>query len=142
VLIDANILLYAVISDYPQHEQAKQWLESQFNSPKRVAIPWQNLLAFIRISTNMKLFSKPLSVSNAWEYIESWIQLPNVWIPQPQKRHAEILKDLLIKTNASGNLVSDAHLAALAIEHGLVVFSSDRYFARFDQLKWENPILL
>lgn len=112
MLVDANLLLYAVISDYPQHLRAKAWLESQFNGSVRVTIPWQNLLAFVRISTNINLFSRPLSVSFAWQYVESWIALPNVWVPQPQNKHQLILGELLIQTNSSGNLVSDAHLAA------------------------------
>ncbi len=140
MLIDANILLYAVICDYPQHSQAKQWLEEQLNGPRRVAIPWQNLLAFVRISTNIKLFSQPFSIACAWDYVETWINLPLVWIPQPQQKHAQILGKLLVENNAKGNLVSDAHLAALAIEHGLTLYSCDRDFARFEHLKWQNPI--
>ncbi|MDQ7048654.1 MAG: type II toxin-antitoxin system VapC family toxin [Enterobacterales bacterium] len=140
MLIDANILLYAVISDYPQHSQAKTWFEQQLNGPKRVALPWQNLLAFVRISTSIKLFSQPLSISNAWHYVESWINLPTVWVPQAQIKHADILCNLLLKNNISGNLVNDTHLAALAIEHGLTLYSCDRDFARFEDLNWVNPI--
>lgn len=140
MLIDANILLYAVVSDYPQHTIAKDWFEKQLNGPRQVAIPWPSLLAFIRISTNHKLFSQPFSVQQAWDYVDEWTGLSSVWIPQPLERHGEILKDLLLKTNASGNLVPDAHLAAIAIEHGLTVYSADRDFARFEQLKWGNPV--
>ncbi len=140
MLIDANILLYAVISDYPQHSDAKVWFEDQLNGPKRVGLPWPSLLAFLRISTHPRIFSYPLAISEAWEYVTQWLDLSNVWVPQAGDRHAEILGELLIPSGSSANLVPDAHLAALAIEHGLTVFSCDSDFARFKNLTWINPV--
>jgi len=140
MLIDANILLYAVISDYPQHSDAKAWFEDQLNGPKRVGLSWPTLLAFLRISTHPRIFSDPLAISEAWEYVTQWLDLSNVWIPQAGDRHAEVLGELLILSGSSANLVPDAHLAALAIEHGLTVYSCDSDFARFKSVTWINPI--
>lgn len=140
MLIDANILLYAVISDYPQHNIAKSWLEDQLNGPKRVGLPWPSLLAFLRIATHPRIFSHPLAISEAWEYVMQWLDLPNVWVPQPVDRHAEVLGELLVLSDSPANLVPDAHLAALAIEHGLTVYSCDSDFARFKDVKWVNPL--
>ena len=140
MLIDANLLLYAVISDYPQHELAKPWLEQQLNSPIRIALPWPSLLAFVRIATNPRLFTSPMSVEAAWRQLEEWLALPRTWIPVPMDRHGEILGKLLCETNATGNLVPDAHLAALAMEYGLVLYSSDHDFSRFPGLHWMNPL--
>ncbi len=140
MLIDANILLYAVISDYPQHENAKSWLESQLNGPKRVALPWPSLLAFLRISTHPRVFSNPMTISEAWEFVYQWLGLSNVWIPQELDRHSEILGELLVRSDSPANLVPDAHLAALAIEHGLTVYSCDSDFARFKDVTWINPV--
>jgi len=140
MLIDANILLYAVIVDYPQHKAAKEWLESQFNGPKRVGLPWPTLLAFLRISTHPRIFSNPLAISEAWELVTQWLGLSNVWIPHPLDRHSEILGELLVLSDSPANLVQDAHLAALAVEHGLTVYSCDSDFARFRKVTWINPI--
>ena len=140
MLIDANLLLYAVVSDYPQHKQAKQWLEEQLNGPRRVGIPWPNLLAFVRITTNPRIFTSPLSIRDAWKQINEWLLLPQVWTPMPLERHSEVLGQILIQSNAVGNLVPDAHLAALAIQHGLVLYSTDSDFTRFKDLNWMNPL--
>ncbi len=140
ILVDANILLYATIIDYPQHKRARAWFESQLNASSLVGIPWASLLAFLRIGTNRRLFSKPFAVTDAWARVSEWLDLPNVWIPLESERHADILGDLLEKTQSSASLVSDAHLAALAISHGLTLCSCDRDFARFPGLHWENPL--
>ncbi len=140
MLIDANILLYAVIADYPQHNIAKNWLESQFNGPRRVGLPWPSLLAFLRISTHPRIFSNPLAISEAWEFVTQWLNLPNVWIPQALERHAEILGELLVLSDSPANLVPDAHLAALASEHGLTVYSCDSDFSRFQNVPRVNPL--
>jgi uncharacterized protein len=83
ILVDINLLLYAIVADYPQHIAARTWLEEQFNANVQVGLPWLSLLGFIRIATNPRIFKKPLSVSQAWEQIEEWLALPTVWIPQP-----------------------------------------------------------
>ena len=140
ILIDANLLLYAKVKDYPRHQQARRWLEDQLNSGNQVGLPWPTLLAFIRIGTNPKAFDRPLSIRDAWCQVSEWLALPTVWIPLPTDRHAAILGDLLQDAEAVANLVPDAHLAALAIEHGLTLQSTDGDFARFPQLQWQNPL--
>ena len=140
ILIDANLLLYAKVKDYPHHQQARQWLEDQLNSGKQVGLPWPTLLAFIRIGTNPKAFNRPLSIRAAWSQVKEWLSVQTVWVPLPTDRHAAILGDLLHDTEALANLAPDAHLAALAIEHGLTLQSTDGDFARFSQLQWQNPL--
>src|SRR5215831_65153 len=140
ILIDANLLLYAKVADYPNHTRAHAWLEGHLNASSRVGMPWPSLLAFLRIITNPHLFETPLSMGQAWAQVEEWLALPIVWIPEPTDRHAAILGQLLQSASIVANLVSDAHLAALAIEHGLTLCSSDRDFARFPGLRWENPL--
>jgi uncharacterized protein len=140
ILVDINLLLYAIVADYPQHIVARTWLEEQFNVKVQVGLPWLSLLGFIRIATNPRIFKKPLSVSQAWEQIEEWLALPTVWIPQPTSRHPEILGSLLCASETKSNLVSDAHLAALSIEHNLVLCSTDKDFAKFPNLIWHNPL--
>lgn len=140
ILVDANLLLYAKYSDYEQHERAHAWLDDQLNGPARVGLPWESLLAFLRIGTNARLRPRPLSTAQAWAQVEEWLGLGNVWIPQPTVRHGEVLADLLATSRAAGNLIADAHLAALAIEHGLVLCSTDGDFARFTGLRWLDPL--
>lgn len=140
ILVDANLLLYATITDYSQHPDARQWLEAQLNAPARVGLPWVSLLAFLRIATNARLFPRPLAIGDAWSRVAEWLALPNVWVPTETDRHATILEDLLIQTASSAELVSDAHLAALAIGHGLTLCSTDRDFSRFHGVRRENPL--
>jgi toxin-antitoxin system PIN domain toxin len=140
-LIDANLLIYAKFSDLPQHEKARMWLETQFNSPGRIGLPWESCLAFLRLSTNSRLFDLPLSGPAAWEQIEEWLSHPRVWIPLPTVEHPNVLGGLIMAVRATGNLVPDAHLAALAIQHGLILCSSGSDFARFPGLRWENPLV-
>lgn len=140
IVLDANLLLYAKVKEYLYHQQARHWFEDQLNSGHRVGLPWPTLLAFIRIGTNPKAFNRPLSIRHAWMQVNEWLALPAVWIPLPTDRHAAILGTLLQETEAGANLVPDAHLAALAIEHGLTLQSTDGDFARFPQLQWQNPL--
>jgi toxin-antitoxin system PIN domain toxin len=140
MLVDANLLLYASLEDFPQHAAAKGWLDGQLNGPRRLGLPWPALLAFLRITTNHRLFERPLSTAAAWQQISAWLACPSVWIPGPDARHAEILGELLTASRATGNLVPDAHLAALALEHGLTLYSTDRDFAAFPSLSWVNPL--
>lgn len=140
ILLDANLLLYAKVVEYPQHQRAHAWLEARLNGPDRVGLPWPSLLAFLRIITHPRLFDTPLPMAQAWEQVQEWLGLPMVWMPAPTERHAYILGQLVQSSGAVANLVSDAHLAALAIEHGLILCSSDRDFARFTGLRWENPL--
>lgn len=135
ILIDANVLLYAKVKEYSAHQHARHWLEDQLNSGYQVGLPWPTLLAFIRIGTNPKAFTRPLSVNSAWSQVKERLAVPTVWIPLPADRHAVILEVLLQETEAGANLVPDAHLATLAIEHGLILQSTDGDFARFSQLQ-------
>jgi toxin-antitoxin system PIN domain toxin len=141
ILVDANLLLYATVSDFEQHASARAWLDGQLNAPLRVGMPWPTLLAFLRISTNPRVFPRPLAMPDAWRRVTTWLDLPNVWIPEPTTRHRELLDAFLTGPASSSKLVSDAHLAAIAISHGLVLCSTDGDFARFEALRWENPLV-
>jgi toxin-antitoxin system PIN domain toxin len=138
ILVDANLLIYASAPDSAQHEGAKAWLDDRLNGSARVGLPWPSLLAFMRIVANPRLF-EGASLALARVQVESWLELPTTWVPAPTEEHARILGELL-DGESSHRLVPDAHLAALAIEHGLVVCSSDGDFGRFRQLRWENPL--
>ena len=98
------------------------------------------MLAFVRLVSNSRIFTRPLSVANAWRQVGEWLDCPSVWIPQPTERHREVLGSLLVGQANKANLVPDAHLAALAVEHGLTLWSLDGDFARFPGLRWENPL--
>lgn len=139
ILVDANLLVYAVMPDAAQHDAARQWLEDRLNDSGRVGLPWPVLLAFLRIVTNPRVFRRTAAMRDAWALVEEWLALPNVWVPDAGERQADILGSLLSRV-PGGNLVPDAHLAAIAIEHGLTLCSTDGDFARFAGLRWENPI--
>jgi uncharacterized protein len=140
MIVDANVLLYAVDSSSPFHKSAKDWLESSLNEPARVGLPWASLLAFQRISTHPRASVRPLSPSQSWSFVADWLDADATWVPVPGERHAEILRDLIVAGDLRGNLVTDAHLAALAIEHGVGVCSADSDFARFPQISCVNPL--
>lgn len=140
ILVDANLLNYAVNAAAPQHVQAREWLDARINGGERVGLPWASLLAFLRLVTNPRIFQRPLGMAEAWNQVDAWLSSGPVWVPAPAHRHAEILARLLAAPGVHGNLVPDAHLAALAIEHGLELNSTDGDFARFDGLKWRNPL--
>lgn len=140
MLLDANLLLYAVDASSPFHAAARDFLTEALNGPRRVAFPWPSLLAFLRISTHPRAATTPLSAEAAWQYVEDWLAADVAWIPTPTPRHAEVLARLVRERHVTANLVPDAHLAALAIEHGLAVASADTDFARFPELRWINPL--
>lgn len=140
ILVDANLLIYAGVASVPEHERARVWLDGQFADASRVGLPWQCLLAYLRITTKRGGFAHAQSIESAWTQVRAWLSQPSAWIPQPTERHAAILGSLLGDGQVSGDLVSDAHLAALAIEHGLTLCSNDRDFARFRNLRWVNPL--
>ena len=140
MLVDVNLLLYAVDSQSPHHRDASQWLGEQLAGTRRVGIPWAALTAFVRLTTHQRVTTECLDPSTAWAQVEGWLACDAVWIPQPTERHAAILGDLVRRHHVRGNLVGDAHLAALAIEHGLTVYSADTDFARFTEIRWVNPI--
>lgn len=140
ILVDANLLVYAHVASLPQHEQAREWLDSQLNGAAPVGLPWPSLLAFLRLVTNPRVFEQPEPVARAWDQVLGWLGCETAWIPQPGERHAELLGELLSLPGIQANLVPDAHLAALAIEHGLTLYSTDGDFARFPRLRWRNPL--
>jgi len=140
MLVDANILLYAVDEEATQHPAAKRWMEEALNGPRRIGLPWQSLTAFVRISTHPRALSRPLSASEAWGYVEGWLDAPVAWMPAPGPGHRHLLGQLIRDLDLRGNLVSDAVLAALCLEHGLTIVSADSDFARFRDLEWLNPV--
>lgn len=140
ILVDVNVLLYASLDSFEQHAACREWLDERLNGAAPVGLPWHVLLGFLRIATRPQIIEHPLSMIQAWGQVEAWRRLENVWIPQPTERHAEVLGGLLAQPGVHGNLVPDAHLAALAIEHGLTLCSTDGDFARFSGLRWLNPL--
>ena len=140
ILVDANILLYAEDSLSAQHAAAREWWDARLSGAEPVALCWPVLTAFIRIGTNVRLHRRPLSLKEATERVQSWLDQPCVQLIQPTEQHWALLQKMLRGGNATGNLVSDAHLAALALEHNCVLHSSDADFARFPGLKWKNPL--
>jgi uncharacterized protein len=140
ILVDVNILVYAHASSSRQHEQARDWLDRQINGSQKIGLPWASLLGFLRLITSPRIVMNPLPMASAWEQVAAWLAAENVWVPSPTNRHADVLAALLAQPCIHGNLVSDAHLAALAIEHGLLLCSTDRDFARFANLRWINPL--
>ncbi|RIL05688.1 VapC toxin family PIN domain ribonuclease [bacterium] len=140
ILVDANLLVYAHHPGFRQHAAARAWLDEQLGGSTQVALPWPSLLAFLRLSINGRVLERPLSASAAWAQVEAWLSVPVAWVPVPTERHAEVLAHLMRSSVSSHALVTDAHLAALALEHGLVLCSSDGDFARFPGLRWSNPL--
>ena len=140
MLVDANLLLYAADASAPQHGRAAAWLTEQLNGDRRVGLPWESLVAFVRIATHPRASDNPLAPDAAWCFVEDWLAAPPAWVPLPTERHADVLGALLRRYRLAGNLVPDAHLAALAIEHGLEVCSADTDFARFTEIRWRNPL--
>lgn len=140
ILVDSNLLLYSSLSVSAHHSQAKEWLDGQLGGIERVGIPWVSLTAFLRISTNPRLFEQPLEAAAAWQQVTDWLNCSVVWIPEPTQRHTEILGELIKSSNPTANLMTDAHIAAIAIGHGLTVCSADSDFAKFKGLRWHNPL--
>jgi toxin-antitoxin system PIN domain toxin len=140
ILVDANLLIYAVNQDLPQHAAARQWWESTLSSGEPVGLPWVVILAFVRICTSRRVFSHPLAAEAACRYIDEWLALPQVSAIVPGKRHWNVLRGLLAQSGADGNLTTDAHIAALALEQGGVVYSADSDFKRFAGIACINPL--
>jgi toxin-antitoxin system PIN domain toxin len=140
ILVDVNILLYASNAESDQHTETRDWLDGQLSGSAPVGLPWPSLLAFLRIATNQRAFRRPLAMTVAWQQVSSWLSAETVWTPEPTERHGVVLGNLLALPGVHGNLVPDAHLAALAIERGLTLCSTDGDFARFPGLTWRNPV--
>lgn len=140
ILVDANLLVYAANQSAPEHKHARSWLDVRLSGTARIGLPWPSLLAFVRIVSNPALLRSPVSPADAWRQVTDWLGCDAAWIPLPGTRHPEVLGGLLEGSLVTSRLVPDAHLAALAIEHGLTLCSTDGDFARFPGLKWENPL--
>ena len=140
ILIDTNLLLYASIGGTAHHERAKHWLDEQFKRESRIGLPWHSLLGFARIASNTRAHTRAASVEEAWLQVRGWLSASNVWIPNPTERHADVLNEIIVSARLATQDVMDAHLAALAIEHGLILCSADRDFARYPALRWFNPL--
>lgn len=140
ILVDTNLLLYAEDQLSPRHTAARRWWDAKLSGTTPVCLCWTVICAFIRIGTNPRVFEAPLSIEESVSRVQSWMAQPCIRLIYPTKQHWEILQQLMIDGQAKANLVSDAHLAALAIEHNCELFSTDADFARFPKLKWQNPI--
>jgi toxin-antitoxin system PIN domain toxin len=140
ILIDANLLLYAYDTSAESHRRAKEWLGQAMSKPEPISLSWITILAFLRISTDRRIFLRPLSIKESLNIVSEWLSSSTVHILSPTDRHFEILKSLLSAGQAVGPLVMDGHLAALAIEHGAVLQTTDRDFARFQGLRFANPL--
>ncbi len=139
VVVDANVLLYAVDNSDAHHDDSRSWLDASLAGTEAVGFAWIAMLAFIRIGTNASIFPHPMTADEATGQVETWLSAPAAVMAQPTPRHANLLRGLLRDTGTAGNLTTDAHLAALALEHGADVVSYDRDFARFPGVRHRLP---
>lgn len=139
IVLDANVLLYAYDSSSRTHERCRVWLESALNGESRIAIPWQTILAFVRIATNPRAFHRPLDIASAIGIVDTWLSRPHVVVLAAGPNYWPLLKQQLIEAQVAGPLVTDAALAALALEHGAALATTDRDFRRFDGLELIDP---
>ena len=138
-IVDANVLIYAVNEDSPNHAQARSWLDDALQGAEPVGFAWSVLLAFLRLTTRSGLFPRPLGLDDAARVIEGWLSQPMAVVVEPTRRHLALLRGLLAGTGTAANLVGDAHLAALALEHGATICSFDADFDRFPGVRWRRP---
>lgn len=138
-LVDANVLLYAVNRDAPHHDESLRWLDQALSGADTVGFAWISLLAFVRLSTKVELFPHPLTIDQAMDRVDRWLDAGPSVVLEPTVDHGRIVRDLLRPIGTGGNLVSDAHLAAIAIEHRCVVVSYDHDFGRFAGVNWQSP---
>ena len=141
IVVDANLLIYAYTATSPEHAKARRWVETVFSGKDPVRIPWSTIHAFLRITTQSSLFEKPYTIADAASIVESWLEQPVVGILEQGSRYWPIFRRLLRDGQIRGNLVMDAHLAALSLEHGGTLFTTDKDFARFDELRVTNPLI-
>lgn len=138
-VVDANVLIYATNEDAQRHEAARRWLDEALNGATTVGLSWASLLAFLRITTRSGILPRPLTVDDACDVVDVWLEAPTSVVIEPTVRHATVLRSLLVSSGTGGNLTSDAHLAALAIEHRATVCSFDRDFERFPGVRCIVP---
>lgn len=141
IVLDANILLYAYDSSSSHHVKARAWVEQAFSDSAPVGLPWQTISAFLRIMTNLRLPGERFTLQEAVEIVDRWLEQPNVRLLADGEDHWQLFRQLMVEGQASGALVSDAHLAALTLEYGGVLQTTDRDFARFPSLRWSNPLI-
>lgn len=140
IVVDANLLIYSYDTDSAFHEKSRAWVEHVFSDVEPVGLPWQTVSAFLRIITNRRLPGSRLTVEQAVQIVEEWLEQPNVRIIVAGDEHWSLLRRMIVEGRASGPLVSDADLVALTVEYGGVLYTADRDFARFPGLRWENPL--
>ncbi len=138
-LVDANVLIYAVNERSSHHEEARRWLDESLSSGETVAFSWVALLAFVRLVSHQGIFAQPLSPGDAIGVVQHWLAQPTATVIEPTARHLDVLAGLLADVGTAGNLVNDAHLAALALEHGCEIVSYDADFGRFGGVRWRTP---
>jgi toxin-antitoxin system PIN domain toxin len=140
IVIDANLLIYSYDRDSAHHKKSRFWLEEVLSGVEAVGLPWQSVSAFLRVITNRRLSGMRVSLQQAVQVVDEWLQQPNVQILVPADEHWSVLRQMILEGQASGPLVSDAEIAAITIEHGAVLHTADRDFARFPGLRWKNPL--
>jgi toxin-antitoxin system PIN domain toxin len=138
-VVDANVLVYAVNEDAVHHQQAREWLDRSLAGASGVGFSWLVMMAFLRLTTNSSIFANPLRVPTAVAQLEAWMAQPAAHVLEPTSRHLVIMAELLSEVGRGGNLVNDAHLAALAVEHRATIVSFDNDFGRFGVVRWESP---
>ncbi|HEY3259356.1 MAG TPA: TA system VapC family ribonuclease toxin [Pseudonocardiaceae bacterium] len=140
-LVDINILLHATIASAQWHPEARSWLDRKLNGRmSSVGLPWHSLLGFVRIASGPRFVDPPISVGNAWQQVERWLDAPAAWIPVPGRGHRHIIGQLIDGTKPTSKMIADFHLAALAVENGLTVASTDTDFGRLPGVRWVNPV--
>jgi toxin-antitoxin system PIN domain toxin len=140
ILPDLNLLLYAVNEDSPQHERALAWWTSALTGAEPIGFPWSTVLGFVRLVTHPRIFTAPLDAAAAVDLVQGWAALPHVLTIEPTPRHLPLLRGVLDQLGTAGNVVTDAHLAVLTMEHGATLYSADADFGRFPGLRWRNPL--
>ena len=140
ILVDANLLIYAQNVDFPQHNRAVSWWDAQLSGGESTGLCWPVVSSYIRICTNARLFSRPLSADEAAECVERWLAQPNVAVLVPTSQHWTVFRRQMTSINAQADLVMDARLAALALEYDCDLYSTDSDFARFAEVRWVNPL--
>lgn len=140
ILIDANLLIYAIDADSPHHRTARRWLEDTLSGTTQVGFPWIVILAFLRVTTRSTIVRTPLAAEDALDIMATWLQQPYVSTVRPGENHWPVLRNLLQSTGTAGNLTSDAHIAALALEQGYSIYSADNDFKRFPGVTHINPL--
>lgn len=141
IVLDANLLIYAYSTASPEHENARKWVEDAFSGDTLIGLPWPTISAFIRILTNANLPGARFSTREMATIVQEWVELPNVRLLSPSERHWPIFRKMLLEGQARGPMTADAQLAALTVEYGGTLYTTDRDFSRFPGLRWKNPLL-